>query len=208
MVELTFDHCTLVVNLHNALLLSILYNTTKTTLPSSSIRHVGFNPRGTKKRNLLAIIGPSGGGGTGGGYDAGLESGDEEYNNELQEGRRKKLKETVMRLGKRERREIKNNANALNLVGGKESLGGGGAGRGENVGQSERSSRGGHGQVVGGGVPKSYKDGLDQKGTGMPTSEFSSSSPQELFPALLEHRVIDFLEFVNRNQISLKSTID
>ncbi|GAA5992483.1 hypothetical protein JCM5350_003491 [Sporobolomyces pararoseus] len=142
------------INLHNALLLSILYNTTRPTLPSSSIRHTGFNPRGTKKRNLLSILGQ-------GGYE-----GDAEEPTELQEKRTKKIKQVVMMVGKRERAEIKANANTIVK---KEDTVTGEAG-GESVGKALRASKGGQGEVAEGGIPKGYKDVLEQKGSTIPTN--------------------------------------
>ena len=148
------------VNLHNALLLSILYNTTRPTLPSSSIRHTGFNPRGSKKRNLLSILGQ-------GGYE-----GDAEEPTELQEKRTKKIKQVVMMVGKRERAEIKANANTIVK---KEDTVTGEAG-GESVGKALRASKGGQGEVAEGGIPKGYKDVLEQKGSTIPTSKSHQSS--------------------------------
>ncbi|BGP18485.1 hypothetical protein JCM10213_001199 [Rhodosporidiobolus nylandii] len=80
------------VKLHNALLLSILYNTTRPYLPPSSVRHSGFTPRGAKKRGLL-----------GAGDDADAAS----------QKRAKLLKSAVMALGRRERGDLK----ALSLPG-------------------------------------------------------------------------------------------
>ncbi|GAA5912735.1 Hfi1p [Sporobolomyces salmoneus] len=135
------------INLHNALLLSILYNTTRPTLPSSSIRHTGFNPRGTKKRNLLTLLGQ-------GGYE-----GDEET--EQQEQRRKKIKKVVLRVGKRERAEIKANAN--NIV--KKEDGIGGEGNQETVGNALKASRGGQETLANGFLPKAYKEDSEQGNT-------------------------------------------
>ncbi|GAA5837459.1 hypothetical protein JCM11251_002112 [Rhodosporidiobolus azoricus] len=80
------------VKLHNALLLSILYNTTRPFLPPSSVRHNGFHPRGAKKRGLL---GYGDGDAVEGGEDAASEK------------RRRLVKSAVMALGRRERAELK-----------------------------------------------------------------------------------------------------
>jgi hypothetical protein len=71
------------VKLHNALVLSIVYNTTRPYLPPTSIRHSGFHPRGSKKR---ARDPPP---------------------TELEEKRKRLLKDAVMALGRRERGEVK-----------------------------------------------------------------------------------------------------
>ncbi|SCZ89496.1 BZ3500_MvSof-1268-A1-R1_Chr1-1g01218 [Microbotryum saponariae] len=74
------------LQLHNALLLSILYNTTRIAVPPSTLRHSGFQV----KRRLGAPNDPPNNGST---SDV--------------DPLRKKLKTLVMSLGKRERREIK-----------------------------------------------------------------------------------------------------
>jgi hypothetical protein len=68
------------VQLHNALLLSILYNTTRPTLPPSSVRHTGWHKR---KRDKLG--------------------------NKLEDSdpKRRQIKAKVMALGKKERGDIK-----------------------------------------------------------------------------------------------------
>ncbi|KAG0663719.1 hypothetical protein C6P46_002288 [Rhodotorula mucilaginosa] len=71
------------LKLHNALVLSIVYNTTRPYLPPTSIRHSGFHPRGSKKR---ARDPPP---------------------TELEEKRKRLLKDAVMALGRRERGEVK-----------------------------------------------------------------------------------------------------
>lgn len=71
------------VKLHNALVLSIVYNTTRPYLPPTSIRHSGFHTRGSKKRARDPP--PS----------------------ELEEKRKRLLKDAVMALGRRERGEVK-----------------------------------------------------------------------------------------------------
>lgn len=80
--------CCAPVRLHNALLLSLLYNTTRSTLPSSTIRHTGWHKR---RRNLdgskLDDASP----------------------------RKRRLKQIVMSLAKRDRQDVK----ALALVAGK-----------------------------------------------------------------------------------------
>ncbi|KAK4701359.1 transcriptional coactivator HFI1/ADA1, partial [Phenoliferia sp. Uapishka_3] len=68
------------VQLHNALLLSILYNTTRPALPPSSIRHSGWHKRQRDKDGFKV---------------------------EDRDPKRRKLKASVMALGKRERAEIK-----------------------------------------------------------------------------------------------------
>ncbi|GAA6012184.1 hypothetical protein JCM10207_002751 [Rhodosporidiobolus poonsookiae] len=77
------------VKLHNALLLSILYNTTRPHLPPSSIRHSGFLPRGARKRSS----------GTGGDDDG--------ADDPASDKRRRLVKMRVMALGRRERGEVK-----------------------------------------------------------------------------------------------------
>ncbi|GAA5944589.1 TADA1 family protein [Sporobolomyces koalae] len=141
------------INLHNALLLAILYNTTRPTLPSSSIRHAGFNPRGTKKRNVLSILGN----GIGTGYDVAEED------TELQHHRRKKVKQVVMRVGKRERAEIKTLGNQVATVKKEDDTT-------EALGQLLRTSRGGQGEVTDNGLPKSLQDGIDRQGASLPTN--------------------------------------
>jgi len=81
----------LAVKLHNALLLSILYNTTRPFLPPSSVRHSGFHPRGAKKRGAAGM--------TGGDADGLASAADDK--------RRRLLRDKVMSLGRRERAEVK-----------------------------------------------------------------------------------------------------
>lgn len=82
------------VQLHNALLLSILYNTTRTSLPPISVRHSGWQKRKRDKDGATL---------------------------EDRDPKRRKLKASVMAIGKRERAELK----ALVAVGrkGKEERG-------------------------------------------------------------------------------------
>ncbi|KAL8284275.1 hypothetical protein RQP46_005024 [Phenoliferia psychrophenolica] len=68
------------VQLHNALLLSILYNTTRPSLPPSSIRHAGWHKRQRDKDGFKV---------------------------EDRDPKRRKLKASVMALGKRERADLK-----------------------------------------------------------------------------------------------------
>ncbi|KAI5476373.1 hypothetical protein MNV49_007822 [Pseudohyphozyma bogoriensis] len=68
------------VQLHNALLLAILYNTTRTTLPPSAVRHAGWHKRHRDKDGFKL---------------------------EDRDPKRRKLKAAVMAIGKRERAEIK-----------------------------------------------------------------------------------------------------
>ncbi|GAA5969594.1 hypothetical protein JCM11641_008171 [Rhodosporidiobolus odoratus] len=97
------------VKLHNALLLSILYNTTRPYLPPSSIRHSGFNPRGGGGSKKRGAWGGGGGAGAGAGEDP-----DETTNKRI-----RLVREKVMQLGRRERGELK-------LLGTGGGLGGGG----------------------------------------------------------------------------------
>lgn len=76
----------MLVQLHNALLLSILYNTTKSTLPSSSHRHLGWQKR--RKRDASGQK---------------IENGDP---------KKRKLKATIMAIGKFERGEIKSSTSS------------------------------------------------------------------------------------------------
>ncbi|GAA5847671.1 hypothetical protein JCM3766R1_002444 [Sporobolomyces carnicolor] len=175
-LERTFTHHSVdrqrAVNLHNALLLSILYNTTRATLPSSSIRHHGFNPRGAKKRNLFTLLGQ-------GGYE-----GDEETDEQAH--RRKQLKRTVLSVGKRERQEIKANANNNDRLLGRRRRGGDEddltsttnltttttttTTTRETVGTAMRTSRGGQGSLVNEFVPKAYMNRGDEDLSGQLTS--------------------------------------
>ncbi|GAA6043858.1 hypothetical protein JCM8097_001191 [Rhodosporidiobolus ruineniae] len=81
------DHRSEATKLHNALILSILYNTTRPFLPPSSVRHSGFHPRGAKKRGALGVAG--------------------EDDDAASRKRRRLLKSVVMALGRRERAELK-----------------------------------------------------------------------------------------------------
>lgn len=80
------DEVMATVALHNALLLSILYNTTRPTLPPASLRHVGWHKRARDKDgNKIPDPDP----------------------------KKRKLKASIMAIGKRERAEIKALANAV-----------------------------------------------------------------------------------------------
>lgn len=74
------------MKLHNALVLSVVYNTTRPFAPPTSIRHSGFHPRGAKKR----ARDPNAGSPT-----------------DLEEKRKRLVKDAVMALGRRERGEVK-----------------------------------------------------------------------------------------------------
>lgn len=91
------------VKLHNALVLSIVYNTTRPFLPPTSIRHSGFHPRGSKKRARDPASGPT---------------------TEYEEKRKRFLKDAVMALGRRERGDVK----LLGAASAASSAAGGGAG--------------------------------------------------------------------------------
>lgn len=78
------------VQLHNALILSVLYNTTRPSLPPSSIRHSGWHKRKRDKDGQSL-------------YD--------------RDPKRRRIKEQIMALGKRERGEIKSFANAKKAAG-------------------------------------------------------------------------------------------
>ncbi|GAA5993106.1 hypothetical protein JCM10908_003108 [Rhodotorula pacifica] len=145
------------LKLHNALVLSIVYNTTRPFLPPTSIRHSGFHPRGSKKRARDPASGPP---------------------TELEEKRKRLLKDAVMALGRRERGEVKLlGATSSAAAAGTTAAGGAGigaAGQGKTKGQmaaadEERkrkrraaealseavggTSRGGGGSVTAEGVP-------------------------------------------------------
>ncbi|GAA5897257.1 hypothetical protein JCM5296_000983 [Sporobolomyces johnsonii] len=148
------------VKLHNALVLSILYNTTRPYLPPSSIRHTGFLPRG-KKRALNGFTGPL---------------------TAAQEQKRRKLKESVMSLGRRERGEIKLLGSAAAAQGGA-GVGKKGKGveqdeeerrerarrvrRGEGLAGAMGASRGGGADVEPDGVPKGLKE-REREGVALP----------------------------------------
>lgn len=83
------------MKLHNALVLSIVYNTTRPYLPPTSVRHSGFHPRGAKKRARDPAYFGAAGEGEGGPVT------------ELELKRQRLVKETVMALGRRERGEVK-----------------------------------------------------------------------------------------------------
>ncbi|BGP57079.1 hypothetical protein JCM8202_006308 [Rhodotorula sphaerocarpa] len=83
------------LKLHNALVLSIVYNTTRPYLPPTSVRHSGFHPRGAKKRARDPAYFGAAGEGEGGPVT------------ELELKRQRLVKETVMALGRRERGEVK-----------------------------------------------------------------------------------------------------
>lgn len=70
----------LTVQLHNALLLSILYNTTRPSLPPAALRHSGWHKRRRDKDGVKI---------------------------EDRDPKRRKVKATVMAIGKRERAELK-----------------------------------------------------------------------------------------------------
>lgn len=69
-----------IVQLHNALLLSILYNTTRPSLPPTALRHAGWHKRKRDKDGLKF---------------------------EDRDPKRRRVKATVMAIGKRERAELK-----------------------------------------------------------------------------------------------------
>ncbi|GAA6025497.1 hypothetical protein JCM11491_002840 [Sporobolomyces phaffii] len=153
------------VSVHNAFVLSIVYNTTRAQAASVSVRHEGFSTRGTQHRVALSRLV--------GGTTTPANGGDGDDETELQARKRRKIKDVVLRVGKRERAEIKANANAIGLGSGS---GGGGTVDdrrrmgGESIGDALRASRGGQGQVGDGGVPKGYQDTLDDKGLSMPAN--------------------------------------
>ncbi|GAA5867127.1 hypothetical protein JCM3774_004403 [Rhodotorula dairenensis] len=141
------------LKLHNALVLSIVYNTTRPWPPPTSIRHSGFHPRGSKKRARDPAAGPT---------------------TEYEEKRKRLLKEAVMALGRRERGEVKL-LNAASVSGATGSGGAGAAGgavktKGQMAAADEErkrkrraaealseavggTSRGGGGAVTAEGVP-------------------------------------------------------
>ncbi|GAA5968640.1 hypothetical protein JCM21900_006410 [Sporobolomyces salmonicolor] len=146
------------VKLHNALLLSILYNTTRPYLPPSSIRHTGFLPRG-KKRALH-------------GFTGSLTA--------AQEQKRRKLKESVMSLGRRERGEIKLLGSAAQGEAGIAKKGKGveqeeeerrerarRLGRGEGLAGAMGASRAGGAEVETDGVPKGLRE-REREGVALP----------------------------------------
>lgn len=83
--------------------------------------------------------------------------GDGDETTELQESRRKKIKESVMRVGRRERGDIKALGNTVGKKIGSIEDARNEPGRGESVGQALRASRGGKGNFED-GVPKSLRD--------------------------------------------------
>ncbi|BGO93752.1 hypothetical protein NBRC10512_006563 [Rhodotorula toruloides] len=144
------------VKLHNALLLAILYNTTRPFLPPSSVRHSGFHPRGAKKRGLAA--------GEGG---------------EVEEKRRRLLKDKVMALGRRERGDVK----LLGTASAGPASASSGRGKGLAAVEEERkrkrragealseamggASRGGGGRIEMDGVPRALRE-REKEGAPLP----------------------------------------
>ncbi|GAA6007255.1 Hfi1p [Rhodotorula paludigena] len=146
------------IKLHNALLLSILYNTTRPFLPPSSVRHSGFHPRGAKKRIFEHA---------GGEDDGGL----------VEEKRRRLVKDRVMALGRRERGDLKLLGSASAAVAHKGKL------AKESAADEERrrrrlnplseavggASRGGGGRVDLDNVPAALRD-REREGKALPPS--------------------------------------
>ncbi|GAA5916845.1 hypothetical protein JCM8208_007002, partial [Rhodotorula glutinis] len=187
--------------LHNALLLSILYNTTRPFLPPSSVRHSGFHPRGAKKR------GPGGGGG---GDEAGLASAADDK-------RRRLLRDKVMSLGRRERAEVKllgsATAAAAAAVAHKGKLAKEGAdaeerrrrrlAEGDPLGEAVgAASRGGGARVDQDGVPRALRD-RERQGATLPASLAQDYGRYVQLPLCCESRMLPDAETLRERMLAL-----
>ncbi|BGP42138.1 hypothetical protein JCM10449v2_006141 [Rhodotorula kratochvilovae] len=179
------------LKLHNALLLSILYNTTRPFLPPSSIRHSGFHPRGAKKRALAGD---------------GLASAAEEK-------RRRLMKDAVMALGRRERGEVKLLGSTAAAVAQKGKLAkegaeaeerrrkrlGGGDALSEAVGGA---SRGGGGRVDADGVPRALRD-REREGANLPPTLPHEYGRLVQLPLCCESRLLPDAETLQERMLAV-----
>ncbi|GAA6057885.1 hypothetical protein JCM3770_001816 [Rhodotorula araucariae] len=179
------------LKLHNALLLSILYNTTRPFLPPSSVRHSGFHPRGAKKRALAGD---------------GLASAAEEK-------RRRLVKDAVMALGRRERSEVKHLGSAAAAIAQKGKLAKEGAEAEERrrkrlVGGDALSeavggaSRGGGGRVDPDGVPRALRE-REREGANLPPTLPREYGRLVQLPLCCESRLLPDAETLRERMLAV-----
>ncbi|KPV73749.1 uncharacterized protein RHOBADRAFT_54934 [Rhodotorula graminis WP1] len=188
--------------LHNALLLSILYNTTRPFLPPSSVRHSGFHPRGAKKRGAGGLTGDG----------AGLASAAEDK-------RRRLLRDKVMSLGRRERAEVKllgsatAAAAAAAAVAHKGKLAKEGAdaeerrrrrlAEGDPLGEAVgAASRGGGARVDQDGVPRALRD-RERQGATLPATLAQDYGRYVQLPLCCESRMLPDAETLRERMVAL-----
>ncbi|GAA5856803.1 hypothetical protein JCM9279_002021 [Rhodotorula babjevae] len=190
--------------LHNALLLSILYNTTRPFLPPSSVRHSGFHPRGAKKRGAGAMTG-------GGDLDGAASAADDK--------RRRLLRDKVMSLGRRERAEVKllgsatAAAAAAAAVAHKGKLAKEGAdaeerrrrrlAEGDPLGEAVgAATRGGGARVDQDGVPRALRD-RERQGVTLPATLAQDYGRYVQLPLCCESRMLPDAETMRERMLAL-----